>query len=94
MQLKFLSLMVGGFALFYISGCKKHDNECDSFYAKINQVGIDELEVVDVNGQGTYAYKWSNGVGNFPKIKAELSGKYSVTVTDLITSCETSTFLL
>lgn len=84
--------MVGGFALFYISGCKKHDNECDSFYAKINQVGIDELEVVDVNGQGTYAYKWSNGVGNFPKIKAELSGKYSVTVTDLITSCETSTY--
>ncbi len=85
---KLFIVLVSGFVLFCFSGCeKRYDSECDGFKVEIKQIGNDELEATVSKGNGPFCYQWSNGVGNFIKIKVAESGRFGVTVTDKSNSC-------
>ncbi|MBK8243038.1 MAG: fibrobacter succinogenes major paralogous domain-containing protein [Saprospiraceae bacterium] len=66
---------------------KPLEDECNSFKVTITQEGSDQLVANPENGLGPYEFKWSNGIGNLPRISVLESGVYSVTVTDLTNSC-------
>lgn len=66
---------------------KPADDECNSFKVTITQEGSDQLVANPEGGLGLYDFKWSNGVGNLPRISVLESGLYSVTVTDLMNTC-------